>query len=544
MKFKLLTIFLAMLIMAPQAPIAHGKSAQSPSAFVPPKNPYLIDGPSQSFHGDPSNSDATLIKGPSGTKRLEKDRIKAIYGGLTNFHYLSGPAYSTGEQVIWLANNNRIAKVLINDGRFEEIAHMRIPGQPYLSHRAAQNVTKRFDKARTEEELLAYLDKNFRGYFGNAIAQAGTYSLMDREGSLYTPVRNSIMVFGDEQPGMAHSRIAVRRKLTLPATIIHPTKPDAILGLQMTYDGHLVFVTIRGVVGVVDRHFQKAPQYLRFTGETITNSIAVDPQNGIYVVTDKYMRKVVWDGRKLRNDTASGAWQSRYDSDLNGTGRSRLGSGSTPTLMGFQEGEDQLVVITDGARIMNLVAFWRNDIPKEFKRQKKTRSRRIAGQIPVTFGQPAIERAQSEQSVAVWGYGAFVVNNAAPAARPDPLEQALVAGVWQEGPKGVEKFTWDARQNRWKRAWAKPDVGSPTTVPLISVGSNQVYVNGRVKGKWEITGFDWETGKRKTRLIVGGSQLFNGAYSQIQVLPGGDIVYGGVTAYLRLRTTEGDEDQS
>jgi len=544
LKFKLFSSFLTMLLLATHAPVVHGLTAQPPPAFMPPKNPYLIAGPSQVFHWDPSNSDATLITGPTGTKQLGKDRIKPLYGGLTNFHYLSGPSYPTGEQVIWLANNNRIAKVLTNDGRFEEIAYLRIPGQSYLSHRAAQNVTKRFDKARTEEELLAYLDKNFRDYFVKAVARAGTYSLMDREGNLYTPVRNSIMVFGDEQPGKAHSRIAVRRKLTLPATIIHPTKPDAVLGLQMTYDGHLVFVTIRGVVGVVDRYFQKAPKYLRFTGETITNSVAVDPDNGIYVVTDKYMRKVVWDGDKLRNDTASGAWQSRYDSDLDSTLRGRLGSGSPPSLMGFQEGEDQLVVITDGSKVMNLVAFWRNDIPKEFKRQKGTRSRRIAGQIRVTFGQPDIERAQSEQSVAVWGYGAFVVNNAAPAARPDPLEQALVTGVWQEGPKGVEKFIWEERKDRWERAWARPDVSSPPTVPLISVGSNQVYVNGRVNGKWEITGLDWETGKRKTRLILGSSQLFNGAYSQIQLLPGGDIVYGGLTAYLRLQTSQSQEDES
>ena len=544
MKFNLFSIFLAMLLLATHAPVVHGQTAHPPTASVPPKNPFLIAGPSQAFHWNPSNSDATLLTGPTGTKQLGKDQIKPIYGGLTNLHYLSGPSYPTGERVIWLANNNRIAKVLIDNGRFEEIAHLRIPGQPYLSHRAAQNVTKRFDHAQTEEELLAYLDKNFRDYFEKAIAQAGIDSLMDREGSLYTPVRNSIMVFGDEEPENVYSRIEVRRKLTLPATILHPTKPDAVMGLQMTYDGHLVFVTFRGVVGVVDRYFHKAPKYLRFTGETITNSVAVDANNGIYVVTDKYMRKVVWDGDKLRNDTASGAWQSRYDSDLNGGERGRLGSGSTPTLMGFQEGEDQLVVITDGSKVMNLVAFWRNDIPKEFKRQKGSRSRRIAGQIRVTFGRPEIEKAQTVQSVAVWGYGAFVVNHAAPATRPDPLEHALVSGVWQEGPKGVEKFIWDVQKNRWKRAWAKPDVSSPSTVPLISVGSNQVYVNGKVNGKWEITGLDWETGKRKTRLILGSSQLFNGAYSQIQLLPGGDIVYGGLTAYLRLQTSQSQEDES
>ena len=38
------------------------------------------------------------------------------------------------------------------------------------------------------------------------------------------------------------------------------------------------------------------------------------------------------------------------------------GTGSTPTLMGFGPDEDKLVVITDGARKMRLVAFWRDQV--------------------------------------------------------------------------------------------------------------------------------------------------------------------------------------
>ena len=36
--------------------------------------------------------------------------------------------------------------------------------------------------------------------------------------------------------------------------------------------------------------------------------------------------------------------------------------GSTPTLMGFGDDEDKLVVITDGAKQMKIVAFWRDEI--------------------------------------------------------------------------------------------------------------------------------------------------------------------------------------
>ena len=37
-------------------------------------------------------------------------------------------------------------------------------------------------------------------------------------------------------------------------------------------------------------------------------------------------------------------------------------TGATPTLMGFGNDEDKLVVITDGAKRMKLVAFWRDAI--------------------------------------------------------------------------------------------------------------------------------------------------------------------------------------
>lgn len=53
---------------------------------------------------------------------------------------------------------------------------------------------------------------------------------------------------------------------------------------------------------------------------------------------------------------------------------------------------------------MRLTAFWRDEIPEE--------AEQISGKIPVTCGfSPLPEWIQSEQSVVVSGYGAFVVNN-------------------------------------------------------------------------------------------------------------------------------------
>ena len=114
------------------------------------------------------------------------------------------------------------------------------------------------------------------------------------------------------------------------------------------------------------------------------------------------------------------------------------------------------------------------------------------------------------------------------------LENVVMSGRLRKGPTGAEKFEWDVEADRWVRAWANPTVSSPSTVPMISGGAQQVYVNGFVDGKWEVTGLDWETGEAVTRLSLGDSHIYNGAYSVIHLLPGGDIVLGGLLGMMRI----------
>ena len=45
---------------------------------------------------------------------------------------------------------------------------------------------------------------------------------------------------------------------------------------------------------------------------------------------------------------------------------------------GFGDEEDKLVVITDGELIMNVVAFWRDDIPEDFVQKPGTKSRLLS----------------------------------------------------------------------------------------------------------------------------------------------------------------------
>ncbi|HEX6425040.1 MAG TPA: hypothetical protein VFZ79_16265 [Acidimicrobiales bacterium] len=56
------------------------------------------------------------------------------------------------------------------------------------------------------------------------------------------------------------------------------------------------------------------------------------------------------DGR-ISADPADGAWVAAVENRSTG-----LGSGAAPTLM--RAGDDRLVVITDGADLMNLTLYW------------------------------------------------------------------------------------------------------------------------------------------------------------------------------------------
>lgn len=104
----------------------------------------------------------------------------------------------------------------------------------------------------------------------------------------------------------------------------------------MTYDGHVVFATQRGLVGVVPRdpaRFTLAnlkTQNLNDGGctdtgsgvERVSNSVAIDERGGIFVVTSKRMHGLRRDGTHLRRD-----WAARYEVGGEATGV-RLDAGS------------------------------------------------------------------------------------------------------------------------------------------------------------------------------------------------------------------------
>jgi len=120
----------------------------------------------------------------------------------------------------------------------------------------------------------------------------------------------------------------------------------------MTYDGFIA-AAAPGALVVLDRDLN-IRDFVTFPDEAVDNSIAIDEQNGIYVVTSRRMLKVIWNGESLSTDEADGAWDSGYewipDDEALAAGSISRGSGTTPSLMGFGDDCDKLVIIADAAR--------------------------------------------------------------------------------------------------------------------------------------------------------------------------------------------------
>ena len=103
-------------------------------------------------------------------------------------------------------------------------------------------------------------------------------------------------------------------------------------------------------------------------------------------------------------------------------------------LVADDEATAELELITDGDKVMNMVLFWRKDIPEGWEKLEHAPSRRIAGMLRADIGQKDAEDVQTDQSVVVGGYGASVVNNAA-ASKPSPqLPDSFLVGLGGNHP--------------------------------------------------------------------------------------------------------------
>jgi hypothetical protein len=398
-------------------------------------------------------------------------------------------------------------------------------------------------------EKIATFDKPGNALAGIATPTSGAYTVVDIENTFYTVQGTTLLAYRDANPGVLTSPIALARSVTIPASIAD--SDDAIVGINLLWDGNIAFATRDGKAGVIRRDFTQVQGVTLGVGaEQVSNSIATDEQGGIYVVSSKAMYRVQWTGANVSLDESAGAWRAEYSAGSDGTGGGRLGagSGSTPTLMGT-DGQ-KFVVITDGAKVANIVLFWRDAIPAGWQAIKTGKDRRIAAEMPVNFGNTNRAETKSEQSVLVSGYGAVVVSNdyrnvdLLSGSTGVPIIDSALNGliVFNSGrmlhqPWGVQKFQWDTSTRKLRSVWVRNDVSCPNAIPVMSEASNRFYCVGAHLGSWTIESLDWTSGGGHFRKYIGVLPRWNSFYASTQLTGDGGVIYGTYNgaAYLPKR---------
>ena len=509
----------------------------------PERNPFLSADIYGVTHINPAKQNSIPYRIPLKTQRIDLESLVPVWGGpVNNATYASAtPGY------FWSVSTDRVALIDARKKKWKKVADIDLPGAKRRSLDALKKIANYTysDMKKAEGHL-----KSILGDSPGSILPAGIYALVSDKDIVYANAGTIVSAIGRVDPKDISKGLEVKAQFDT-ATIIPPAsvfgeKPRVgLVGMNMTYDGYVVIGALNGIA-VIDTALTKG-QFHGFDDDNqmATNSLAVDKNGGIYVATGSkkpripgVMHKLVWTGSKISDDPKDGAWKAKYEGgDWPPAIKAGTGTGSTPTLMGFGENEDKLVLITDGANRMKLVAFWRDDIPADARKVEGALSPRIADQKPVTAGiseqRPWL---QSEQTIIVSGYGAFVVNNLIEEGHPDRIIDVMTVGPVHRPPRGVEKIVWNETENRFYSAWTRGDVVSVSMVPLASSGAGAVFVNGySEKDGWEVTGLDWETGATVSRTIFGHNNKGNGAYAILQFLEDGDMLFNSVIGPYRIR---------
>ncbi len=470
------------------------------TAIARPPNPFLADSPWPISHGHPYNQGASDLAGPIRASKIQQAAGTPVAVTLA----VSGVDVR-GRRVIWGTTTEEVFKL--------------------------------------DHETFQYIDR-IPSATPQGTEVSGAYSLVDRDGAYVVPAGNQLRVYGDQQPGNSQSRITLLRQLQVPTA-------SPIVGLTMTWDGRLVFVTESGLVGSVNRELGDARYLLLEDGRaTISNSIAADEAGGVYILTDRYLHQV-----NTRESKLELGWSAPYPSDT-GTWPGRLGpgSGTSPTLMGV-DGQDEFVAITDGRRQMHMLLFWRHEIPTDW-RGLAGYDRRIAAAEPVTFGLKGRNRAATEQSLTASGYGVAAVSNTY-----GELSRLQRAGIrrrcgdtkwcYEKGliylsnepniaPYGVEKFEWDPGSRRLRSQWARPDISCPNGIPGLSEASHAYYCIGQRRADWTLEVLDWRSGaSRSTSKFPCGfgrrCPQYNSFYAGVQLLGEGTLITGAYGGPMQLK---------
>ena len=513
----------------------------APIFNMPARNPWLTDSVYPTSHFNPGATDTVLHAGLAKGKKLTAGTdVKSVSNVM-----VSNPAVKRiGADTVGFASGTLgILKILLTGKALEAVTFTAYPGLEQTAGKADEKAVAALlaevDAARRSKDdakLLAAIGGMDRLGVNFETGINGVYNLFDRDGFHYC-VYGGTKVLKTTDDNVVRGPVRVVKSVDVAAAMPAEAAKAVtrIIGLNMTYDGYIA-AAAPGAVVVLDRDLN-VKSYVTFSGEAVDNSIAIDERNGIYVVTSRRMLKVAWNGQKLSAEEKDGGWESGYewtpDEKVLAAGSISRGSGTTPTLMGFGNDPHKLVVIADAAETgTNLVAFWRDEIPVDFRQKPGTKSHRIADQVRIEISQLTIEPSPN-----VLGYGVAVINGSYPQPVKTPgFPNAFTAGVTRPAPLGIQKFEWNPQRRQFDKAWTNREVdNSDIMVPVVSAGTGLLYAAHKENGDYQYVGLDWMTGALRERWIFpDDSRLWNAFGGITTVLEDGDLLIGGAFGIKRV----------
>ncbi len=501
---------------------------------TPVANPWLASSIYSITHFNSAQTDAFPYDVKDGIYNVNPEACEASWSGPVNLMTIA----STSPDFMWGVGSDRVSYIKISNGDFKKVAEAAMPGTTMRTKEDLEKLTANYSSISELEAAV----KEVLGAMPQASIANGNYVLCDRDNNIYVNAGRIIAVYSLIDKTDPSKGIQLNGQIDMTP---HIFGSYTIMGVSMSYDGYLLVASQRGLV-TVDRALTGIIDSYPFGEDQIlTNSISNDENGGVYVASNStvsggkgIMRKLICKNGVISDKESDGAWSASYDGGPEAPAiKHGYGTGSTPTLMGFGNEEDKLVVITDGAKRMKIVAFWRDEIPADAKAIDPSNPR-LADAFEVSCGLPSgTEWIQSEQSVVAGGYDAFVVNNidAATEIIADKVVGVLAIGPLTPGPKGAECVRWNVKENKWESKWTRSDVSSISMIPSVSVPSEIVFVNGYDNDGWVITGMDWKTGETRQRVSFGKNNRGNGAYAVIQYLSDGSLLFNSVAGPFRVK---------
>ena len=537
-------VFASTAVALATASLTCAQAAQQENGTFPGRNPWLTDSVYPISHDNPAATDSVPHAGPTKGRRLSANDVKTVPTVFT-----SNPTVKKigDKTIIFAAGVEGISKIDATGEAYDLVSLLPYPGLESLAasgnREKIQAALEEVDAARRandDTKLLALSGKMEELGFKRQMLANGAYNMIDKDGVHYAAFGGlKILKSTDDNDPKKPLRVVKFRDFS--EALPEDMRKSVIIGMGMTYSGDVV-AAAHGAVLLLDRDLNLKSTLL-LPGEAVENSICIDENSGIYVVTSKRMLKIVWTGTRLSYDEADGGWQSDYNTMSRaqaiaaGALTTSGGSGTTPTLMGFGNDPDKLVVIADGdEKGANLVAFWRDRIPPGFKQKPGTKSARIADQIPLE-----ISKATVEPSPEVLGYGVALLNNSYPKPAPDIWGNAITPGLTRPAPRGVAKFNWNTRTKSFEKAWVNKEIdNTDVMVPVISAKSNMIYLANKENGNYEYVGLDWDTGAIKARWpFPDDSRKWNAWGGITALLEDGDLLIGGIFTTKRVNVGDG-----